>query len=240
MDTIRCNFTDVKMIAHRGVSGLETENTLPAFIAAANRSYYGIETDVHVTKDGKFILHHDDSALRLTDKDLIIEETDFDTLRAIPLKDRGEESTRPDLRMASLDEYISICRKYGKKAVLELKNRIHPDKICEITEIIRDMDYMEGTIFISFYMENLIDLRAIAPDATAQFLTSNPITDEMLETMQKHRLDMDAKFTLLTRELVDKMHALGMTVNCWTCDSIEDAATLREIGVDQITSNILE
>ena len=102
------------------------------------------------------------------------------------------------------------------------------------------MDYIENTIFISFYMDNLIDLRAIAPDASAQFLTGNPITDEMLETMQAHRLDMDAKFILLTRELVDKMHALGMTVNCWTCDSIEDAAALREMGVDQITSNILE
>ena len=83
MNTIPCHFTDVNIIAHRGVSGLETENTLPAFIAAANRSYFGIETDVHVTKDGKFILHHDDSTLRLTDKDLVIEETDFDALRCL-------------------------------------------------------------------------------------------------------------------------------------------------------------
>ena len=46
-------FTDkgnVKMIAHRGVSGLERENTCPAFVAAGVKSYYGIETDVHVKK----------------------------------------------------------------------------------------------------------------------------------------------------------------------------------------------
>ena len=47
MDSIRCNSTDVKMIAHRGLSD--------------------IEADLHVTDDGKFILHHDDSALRLTE-----------------------------------------------------------------------------------------------------------------------------------------------------------------------------
>ena len=40
------------MIAHRGVSGLEKENTMPAFVAAGNRSYYGIETDIHKTADG--------------------------------------------------------------------------------------------------------------------------------------------------------------------------------------------
>ena len=44
-----------KMIAHRGLSGMETENTSAAFEAACECSYYGIETDVHVTKDGKYI-----------------------------------------------------------------------------------------------------------------------------------------------------------------------------------------
>ena len=44
-----------QMIAHRGVCGLEPENTNAAFIAAGNRSYYGIESDVHKTADGKFV-----------------------------------------------------------------------------------------------------------------------------------------------------------------------------------------
>ena len=43
------------MVAHRGVSKLERENTMPAFVAAGNRSYYGIETDIHITRDGRFI-----------------------------------------------------------------------------------------------------------------------------------------------------------------------------------------
>lgn len=43
---------NAKMVAHRGLSGIERENTLLAFVAAGNRSYWGIECDVHVTKDG--------------------------------------------------------------------------------------------------------------------------------------------------------------------------------------------
>lgn len=67
MDTIKVEGASAKFIAHRGLSGIETENTVAAFLAAANRSYYGIETDVHLTKDGKFILIHDDRTKRLCD-----------------------------------------------------------------------------------------------------------------------------------------------------------------------------
>ena len=46
---------NTKMVAHRGVSGLETENTCAAFIAAGNRTYFGVETDIYRTADGKFV-----------------------------------------------------------------------------------------------------------------------------------------------------------------------------------------
>ena len=39
------------MVAHRGLSGLERENSIKAFIAAVNRSYYATECDIHLTKD---------------------------------------------------------------------------------------------------------------------------------------------------------------------------------------------
>ena len=58
----------VLMVAHRGLSGLETENTQCAFVAAANRSYYGIETDVHVTKDGRYVISHDGNLSRVSGK----------------------------------------------------------------------------------------------------------------------------------------------------------------------------
>ena len=77
-DTIKFeNKGEIKMIAHRGVSGLERENTAAAFVAAGNRSYWGIETDVHKTLDGKYVIFHDNTTLRLADEDLEIERTSF-------------------------------------------------------------------------------------------------------------------------------------------------------------------
>ena len=60
MNTIAFNKGNTLMVAHRGVSGLEMENSIAAFVAAGNRSYYGIETDVHVTKDEQIVVFHDD------------------------------------------------------------------------------------------------------------------------------------------------------------------------------------
>ena len=88
MDTIHIDSRGVKMVAHRGVSGLEKENTASAFVAAGNRSYFGIETDVHRTLDGHFVCIHDDTTGRVAIDNLKIEESTFDTLRALLLCDK--------------------------------------------------------------------------------------------------------------------------------------------------------
>ena len=65
MDTIKYKKLKTQTIAHRGLSGIECENTCAAFVAAGNRSYLGIETDVHITADGNFAVIHDDNTARV-------------------------------------------------------------------------------------------------------------------------------------------------------------------------------
>ncbi|MFA6247317.1 MAG: glycerophosphodiester phosphodiesterase family protein [Mucilaginibacter sp.] len=48
-------------IGHRGTRGMMPENTIPAMQKAINYGVNTIEFDVHVTKDGKVIVYHDDS-----------------------------------------------------------------------------------------------------------------------------------------------------------------------------------
>ena len=69
-EPIRLHAAGARMIAHRGLSGIERENTCAAFVAAGNRSYYGIETDIHRTADGQYIVVHDDDARRVAGVDL--------------------------------------------------------------------------------------------------------------------------------------------------------------------------
>ena len=74
MTTIKLGDKQVKLVAHRGLSALEKENTCSAFVAAGNReSIFGIETDVHRTKDGQFVLFHDDNTQRVGLDHLVLE-----------------------------------------------------------------------------------------------------------------------------------------------------------------------
>ena len=164
MDTIKMNSRSVRMIAHRGVSGLERENTCAAFVAAGNRSYFGIETDVHQT------------TTRVTGRELTVEETDFDSLRQLRLLDIINDMPRADLCLPSPEEYISICKKYEKTAVLELKNPMSPETVK------------------AFWTQ-------LPPAATWDH---------------------------------------GIEVNVWTVNTPEEAEKLIGMGVDYITSNLLE
>ena len=46
------------VIAHRGANKLAPQNTIHAFMKAAELKSDGVETDVHVTKDGELVLCH--------------------------------------------------------------------------------------------------------------------------------------------------------------------------------------
>lgn len=240
-NTIRIDKKHVKMVAHRGVSGLECENTCAAFVAAGNRSYYGIETDVHVTADGLFVVIHDDSTGKVSDVDLSVEGSTWEELSKVQLHSRGRtvSPTRRDLVIPDLADYIRICQFYGKIPVLELKNRIQTEDIRRMVALIRELGYLEETLFISFDWDNMLDLRKMLPNQKLQFLTSR--WDEGLPArLRDNRLDLDIYHKSLTEERVAQLHDLGIEVNVWTCDDPAVAGELIRWGVDYITSNILE
>jgi len=241
MNTIQFPAGKVKMIAHRGVSKLERENTCPAFIAAGNRSYFGIETDVHVTADGKFVVIHDETLTRVSAGawDLNVEQVPYSQLEDVVLPDLDGSTHRKDVRIPLLQDYVAICKKYEKIPVLELKNPFRKEDICRLVEEIKAMDYLEKVIFISFSFENCRILREILPQQPVQFLTSK-LTPELPETLKEHRMDLDVNYKALTEEWVKAFHEKGVKVNCWTCDDGEIAHSLVNMGVDFITTNILE
>ena len=138
------------------------------------------------TPDGKYILIHDDHTGRVAGEDLHVEETDYDTLRSLRLKDMDGNHGRGDLILPSLEEYISICRRYEKRSILELKNHFEEKYIREIVGIVREGGQLERTVFISFDLPNMICLRALLPDQPAQFLTYG-VYEGLPETLMQSR-----------------------------------------------------
>ena len=240
MNTIKFdNKEKIKMIAHRGISGIECENTCPAFVAAGLKSYYGIETDVQVTLDGKFIIVHDSDLKRIAGLDIGVMTSNFDDLRAIRFSSIDGTVPRTGLYLPSLEEYLSICKKYGKEAYLEICAISLYDHVIGIASTVEQMGMMDSTTFISFNHSNLTDLRSSYPHAKAQLLTGD-IGKDNIAFILENNIDAGIYYPNLTKEFVDLMHANGRIVNVWTVDTLEDAERMRDMGVDVITSNIIE
>ena len=239
MDTVKFAKNGVKLVAHRGLSGIERENTNAAFVAAGNRSYYGIETDVIKTADGKFVLNHDGDLKRVAGADMVVGKSTLQQVQSVLLTDTDGCKDRQDLRTPELGNYIKLCKRYNKQAVLELKDPFTQEDVGQIIDIIKGYGYLEQVTFISFYYENLLYVRNLEPNQSAQFL-ERTLTHQVINRCAADRLDVDIKYTALTPENIKAAHRAGLVVNCWTVDDPKVAETLALWGVDYITTNILE
>ena len=240
MDTIKINKGDAFIVAHRGLSGIERENTASAFVAAGNRSYFGIETDVRVTADGNFILLHDNDPVRCGGDYLIPEQSTLQTIQSVQLFEKDGTRGRVDLRIPTMTDYLRICKCYDKFCVLEFKGYFSEENMVKVVDIVKKEYCLEKMIFISFAFENLVNLRNVCPEARCQFLTGK-IDEGLIDRLDEHKFGLDIWYGAFTeeaqvREFLDR----GIEVNVWTVDNKDDAERLISWGVQFITSNILE
>ena len=234
-ETTKIDKKNTLMIAHRGLSGMEVENTESAFIAAGEHSYYGIEADVRRTADGDFVIVHDDNLRRISGKNISVEESTMEELLAAELIGKDGEVER----LTTLLNYINICKRYDKQAILELKSEFTRDEIAMIISLITAMGYIDRVTFISFSYDNLKYVREILPSQSAMYLFKK-LDKKITEMLIRDKIDVAISYKALTEEALREFKAAGLKVNCWTVDDVKVAERLAAMGVDYITSNILE
>ena len=121
-ETLKMLSNKPKMIAHRGLSGLERENTCAAFVAAGNRSYYGIETDIQRTKDGVLVLHHDDTLDRIPHRPGSIKDYTYNELLKMDFGAfKGERFAGEHIVM--LNTFLTHFANRGLSLALEIKQQ---------------------------------------------------------------------------------------------------------------------
>ena len=78
----------MKIIGHRGASGHVTENTLESFAKAYEAGCEMIELDVHLCKSYELVVFHDFSIKKMTGKDDLIGDLQWNEVREIILPDK--------------------------------------------------------------------------------------------------------------------------------------------------------
>jgi len=226
--------SDPKYVAHRGYSRAYVGNTEEAFRAATEMSYWGIETDVQKTSDGKYVCNHDDTAKYADGDEKEVATSTFADLMSKPLKN---DKTDTDVYLCTFETYLDVCKSGNKVAVIELKQDFDIEEVREIIEIVKAHYSLDGVCFISFYYDPLLLIREEEPTADMQYLSEtkgDPVFDRCLED----KISISIRQSILTKKIVDTFHDAGLEVNTWTVNKKFDRNFVRLKGVDYITSDV--
>lgn len=229
----------MKIIAHRGYSKYELENTNEAFLAAANRSYFGIETDVTLIKDRAMVLFHDDDLIRLAGDERKIRDLTFKEAQRIKLTSKGTYHTY-DYHISTPLEYLRICKHYSKYPVIELKWGMDNEAVDRLMGMILEEDMYDKSMIICYTFSTILYLKEKYPDYHTQFLLGMLYSEELIQKCLDLKINIDLRWDLVTKELVDRFHERNLEVNVWTIDDKDIYNKMQEFGVDYLTTNVLE
>lgn len=246
-----------KMIAHRGLSSIAPENTIPAYELAADFGYWGAEVDIQKTKDGHFVCLHDGSVDRTTGGTGNVSTMTLDEVQALSVdmsmpfsgqSENGAGSYMYDgegaIKIPTFEEYLQTCKKCNIVPIIELKEEtLTSSDMPDILTIVDKFNMTDGVIFVAFneLSTNLLEtVHELNPTIACQ-----PIIDFTVDNIDyvasnfSPNCGIDSEYTQITKELVEYAHSKGVKVNCWTCDDEDVKNRLISYGVDYITTNKL-
>lgn len=227
----------MKYIAHRGYSSKAPENTVPSFtLAGEKQRFYGIECDLYTTKDGKFVVFHDENLKRMTGHDGSIMDYTLDEVMSLNIIKGSKIKQYPNLKIPTFEEYIDICTYYDKTAVIEIK-KIHD--ITQLTDLVEIIDNHPGlnAIVISFNINYLKYIRAIS-SCELQLLTET-INDEIIYECRVNQLNLSMPKEMIQKDLVKRLKNEGFKIGTFTVDDSKMAIEFEKLKIDYLTTNKL-
>jgi glycerophosphoryl diester phosphodiesterase len=171
-------------LIHRGILNKKyQENNLKSFKASFKKGY-GIETDIHLTKDHKFICFHDFTLNRIFKKKISVKNIKYDQIKKISSKYNKPIPLLKDLLIASKNKYyllIEIKPNFSKKILQKLLNETSKFSKC---------------VFISFKHENIYNLLKIKSN-TKVGLSFSPTTN--VKTIVKRSNNKKINYMILDK-----------------------------------------
>lgn len=228
-------------IAHRGNNTEYPENSLPAF--KNSRRHWGIETDIQVTSDGKWVVMHDSTVDRTTNGTGAISSMTFAQFRALRIDTGANLSVLTDAEKTppTLEEYLIICKQLNKVPIIEIKSGTYSTaNYTLLKDTLNLFGYDETNCVIgSFDYSVLATVRTIYPNMELHYFV-NAIDTNTIN--QLNALGVPAACSCsynnasVTQANVKLIHASGLKFAVWTVPDASFDAMVK-LGVDYITTN---
>ncbi|MBA0052542.1 glycerophosphodiester phosphodiesterase [Streptomyces sp. AJS327] len=210
-------------VGHRGVMGVEPENTLRSFVRADREGLDVIELDLHLSKDGALVVMHDADVARTTDGEGPIGEFTLAELREL---DAGSGE-----RIPVFEEVVDAVR---APLQAEIKDRAAARVLAEVIEA---RGLHDRVTVISFHREALRETRELLPDIPIVLVAgrSSPTAPERAQEIGAGMISLELRH--LDEDTVARAHAAGIKVISWTVNTPEELARVRELGLDGVVTD---
>jgi glycerophosphoryl diester phosphodiesterase len=217
------------LIAHRGAPREHPENTLPSFGRAIELGADGIELDVHATRDGVVVVHHDTVPRAATpDRHLAgrpIAELTFDELQTF--------SVAPGLPIPTLADVLALI---GEAAFVYVELKGTGIEAPVIDVIVKSAS---RCAVHSFDHAAVARARTLAPALRRGLLFSRRPADPAMAMRAAGALDAWPEWPLVDQSFVDSVRHIGGSVIAWTVNDAAAARHLASLGVDGICTDDL-
>lgn len=218
-----------KIVAHRGYWDCagSAQNSITSLKLADKIGCYGSEFDVHLTKDGVIVVHHDQNVGKI----------DIQTSTYKALK---KERLRNGEKIPTLEQYLDAGKDLSCKLVLEIKRQMvqsHEDSLVrQCVDMVKSKGLTDRIVWISFSGKACELLHQLLPDAHIQYLLGD-WDPKTIKAKGLSGIDYEQKVMALHPEWIKECHDLGLVVNVWTVNDLNTINQFIKAGVDFITTN---
>ncbi|MFF4353039.1 glycerophosphodiester phosphodiesterase [Streptomyces sp. NPDC001530] len=213
-------------IGHRGVMGVEPENTLRSFIAAQHAGLDLIELDLHLSKDGALVVMHDTDVDRTTDGSGPIAEKTLEELRALDAG-RGE-------RVPVFEEVLDAVTTPLQAEIKDLS------AARALAEVMHRRDLVGRVEVSSFHDEAIAEIARLVPGVRTALIASRYGIDVVERATEAGAETVCLNIRRLTLEVVEAARKADLRIIGWVVNTQDQLRLVRALELDGATTDYPE
>lgn len=228
----------VYLTAHRGITAVAPENTIPAYEKAVELGFYTAECDILQTADGYWVLNHNSDTDNMFCQYAEISETTLEELRTFSYKKGCNFWAYEDLKIATLDEYLDVFVGTSTRPQIEIKADGY-DQLYTIVDAVYEKGLEDSAIIISFDYKQLQTIREYDADIELWYLVDT-ITEEIIAEAKAlgGEVWLSPNFEANTPDTIQLAIDAGIPASYWTVNDLNDAKMLYDMGIRYIETDI--
>ncbi|MBQ7295207.1 MAG: hypothetical protein IJW86_10915 [Clostridia bacterium] len=225
------------LVAHRGLSSIYPQNTIPAFEGAAQYGFSYYELDVHTTKDGEWVVIHDDTVNAMTNGEGEVESFTLEEIRGLSIDGGNGIENHEGLIVPTLSESLDVCEETGILPVIELK-KCDVQYLPDLIEMLEDYGLSKTAKIISFDKGYLEEYRKLDSEIDILYLANDPSVED-IDWCIANNFGINFNHGNLYKCLDAIRYAKkqGVTIAAWTVDNTIFADIMVLFGAEYITTN---